>query len=143
MRWPRSTASSRRFSTASGCSRMMNEQDVSVEHPGLVHRSPRPSSVTTPSRSAIKSGSAFSRPANERQVGPDGTQNNAVPFTDDLQLAHPLKIQIAGLADSAVIAVFKYRYGFHVLSLPIRWICIAYVCFSLFHGRSVFRLKRI
>lgn len=30
---------------------------------------------------------------------PDGTQGDAVPFPDYFQLAHPLKIQIAGQAD--------------------------------------------
>jgi hypothetical protein len=46
----------------------------------------------------------------ERAPGrPDGTQNDAVPFPDDLQLAHALKIQVAGQTDGAVIAVFKYR----------------------------------
>lgn len=64
----------------------------------------------------------------ERALGrPDGTQNDAVPFPDDLQLADPLKIQIAGQADGAVVAIFKNGYGSHVFSLPGRGICGAYL----------------
>ncbi len=46
--------------------------DVGVEHVDLVHRSNRPSSLTTSPRSTIKSGSAFSSCANEHQVGRTG-----------------------------------------------------------------------
>lgn len=46
----------------------------------------------------------------------DGTQDDAVSFPDDLQLAHPLKIKIAGQTDGTVIAVFKNRYGSHDFS---------------------------
>ena len=51
---------------------------------------------------------------------PDGTQNNAVPFPDDLQLAHSLKIQIAGQTNGAVIAVFKNGYSSHHFLLADR-----------------------
>ncbi len=97
--------------------------DTGVEHIGLVHRLNRPSSLTTSSRSAIKSGSAFSNCANEPRGRPDGTQNNAVPFPDDLQLAHSLKIQIAGQTNGAVIAVFKNGYSSHHF-LPGRPACM-------------------
>ena len=56
MRSPRSTACSVRFSTAAGCSRIMNEQML-VSSIRFLHGSKRPSSLTTSSRSAIKSGS--------------------------------------------------------------------------------------
>jgi hypothetical protein len=39
----------------------------------------------------------------------------AVPFPDDLQLAHSLKIQIAGQTNGAVIAVFKNGYSSYFL----------------------------
>lgn len=64
--------------------------------------------MTTSSRSAIKSGSAPGRP--------DGTQDDAVPFTNDFELANPLKIQISEQEDGAVVAIFKNRYGSHVFS---------------------------
>lgn len=38
---------------------------------------------------------------------PDKAQDAAALFPDDFQLAHPLKIQIAGQTDGMVIAVSK------------------------------------
>ncbi len=117
MRWPRSTAACRALQDGFRLLAHDERADTGVEHIGLVHRLNRPSSLTTSSRSAIKSGSAFSnwRTSPGR---PDGTQNNAVPFPDDLQLAHSLKIQIAGQTNGAVIAVFKNGYSSHHFLWP-------------------------
>ena len=53
----------------------------------------------------IKSVSAFPGCANA-PARQNGTQNNAVTFADNFQLAYALKIQIAGQPDGAVITIF-------------------------------------
>jgi hypothetical protein len=93
--------------------------DVGVEHIGLVHRLNLPSSLTTSSRSAIKSGSAFSSCANEPQVGRTGRKIMLSP-SRTISSSLTLKIQIAGQTDGAVIAVFKNGYSSHHFLLADR-----------------------
>ena len=50
---------------------------------------------------------------------PDGAQDDALPFADELQPAHPVKIQIAGQTKSALIVVYENRNcSHHYLSYP-------------------------
>ncbi|STK05337.1 Uncharacterised protein [Escherichia coli] len=69
------TAQHRLLQVLKQCFRLLahdERADVRVEHIDLVHRLTRPSSLTTSSRSVIKSGSAFSSSRNEPQVGRTG-----------------------------------------------------------------------
>ncbi len=70
--------------------------DVGVEHVDLVHRSNRPSSLTTSPRSTIKSGSAFSSCANEHRGRPDGTQDDTVPSRTIFSSLTPSKSRSRG-----------------------------------------------
>nr|QTX14930.1 hypothetical protein [Klebsiella pneumoniae] len=95
-----------RFSTAAGCSRMMNEQMLVSSIRVFLHGS-KASFIADhilTLRHKVRSGPVQLR---ERAPSrPDGTQNDAVPFPDDLQLADAVKIRVPGQTDGAVIAVF-------------------------------------
>lgn len=87
--------------------------DVGVEHIGLVHRLNRHSSLTTSSRSAKKSGSAFSSCANEPQVGWTGRRMMLSPSRTISSSLTPSKSISRGRRMARLLPFFKYRYGSH------------------------------
>src|SRR5699024_2448599 len=70
--------------------------DTGIKHISLVHRLNRPSSLTTSSRSAIKSGSAFSYSRNDPQVGRTGRRMMLSPSRTIPSLLTPSKSRSRG-----------------------------------------------
>lgn len=95
-----------RFSTAAGCSRIMNEQMLvsSIRVSSWLKASFIADHILT-FRHKVRIGPVQLR--ERAPCRPDGTQNDAVPFPDDLQLADAVKIRVPGQTDGAVIAVLN------------------------------------
>nr|AAO49568.1 putative protein [Escherichia coli] len=96
--------------------------DVGVEHPGFLHGSKRPSSLTTSSRSAIKSGSALSSCANEPQVGRTGRRMMLSPSRTISSSLTPSKSRSRGRRMARLLPFLNIetvRMVFpHMLSVP-------------------------
>lgn len=124
--------------------------DVGVEHIDLVHRLNRPSLLTTSSRSAIKSGSAFSSCANEPQVGRMGRRMMLSPSLTISSSLTPSKSRSRGRRMARLLPFLKMDTVLIISSWPTGlyhyvqymkmsgiWICLTYVLFFLFSRKAV------
>src|SRR5690606_3356013 len=93
--------------------------DVRVEHIDLIHRSNRPSSLTTSSRSAIKSGSAFSSCANEPQVGRTGRRMMLSPSRTISSSLTPSKSRSRGRRMARLLPFLKIDTVLIIFSLEV------------------------
>ncbi|ACH73495.1 VagD (plasmid) [Salmonella enterica subsp. enterica serovar Dublin str. CT_02021853] len=94
--------------------------DTGIEHIGLrtwlFHSSKRPSSLTTSSRSAIKSGSAFSSCANEPQVGRTGRRMMLSPSRTISSSLTPSKSRSRGRRMARLLPFLKMDTVLMILS---------------------------
>ncbi|ABD51650.1 putative vagD (plasmid) [Escherichia coli] len=113
------TAQHRLLQVLKQCFRLLahdERADVRVEHIDLVHRLTRPSSLTTSSRSVIKSGSAFSSSRNEPQVGRTGRRMMLSPSRTISSSLTPSKSRSRGRRIARLLPFLKMDTVLMILS---------------------------